>query len=253
MNRAEIGVPIVTGVDGRCFTPTGQWLQTVEAVRARERRLGSLLSPAASRELLCSPVTGKSGEASRDLREKERVLRCLREGTPLPQTAEDLFRLWTKATEGDEFPCGEVPLRFRRDGEHIPFSGNTGIVRPGWETVSPVMIREETESLLRFIHEDLPCEIKAAAAYFLFGRIHPFRDGNGRTLRMLYCMLLSGFYSVPTLLASLAGLQANRELLSEAESRTNSGREDLSGFGCLLLRILGIAQYKLEVILQDRI
>jgi len=253
MSSVKIGVPIDTGTDGRCFTPTGPWLQTVEAVRARERRLSSLLSRADNRELLRSLAAGKTGEASRDPRERERVLRSLREGTPLPQTAEDLFRLWTAATADDEFTCGEMPRRFRQDGDHIPFSGDTGIVRPGWETVPPVMIREESESLLRFIHADLPLEIRAVSAYFLLGRIHPFRDGNGRTLRMLYCMLLSGSYSVPTLLASLAGLQANRVLLAEAESRTNSGQEDLSGFGCLLLRILGIAQYKLEIILQDRI
>ena len=58
---------------------------------------------------------------------------------------------------------------------------------------------------------------------------------------------------MPTLLSALAGLQANRVLLAEAESRTNGRREDLSGFGCLLLRVLGIAQYKMEIILQDRI
>ena len=59
--------------------------------------------------------------------------------------------------------------------------------------------------------------------------------------------------SVPAVLASLAGLQANRELIAEAEGRLTRGQADLSGFGSLLLRILGIAQYKLEIILQDRI
>ena len=248
-----VSAPVDTGVDGRLFTPSEPWLQALEAVRARERRLRSLLPPEEDRALLRLAVPEKAREAPRDLRERERVLRCLREGTPLPQTAGDLFRLREAAAEGDEFPGGGAAVRFRREGEHIPFSGDSGIVRPGWETVPPERIPRETESLLRFLRADLPCELKAVSAYFLLGRIHPFRDGNGRTLRMLYCMLLSGSYSVPTLLSALAGLQANRVLLAEAESRTNGRREDLSGFGCLLLRVLGIAQYKMEIILQDRI
>lgn len=253
MSLMKSGMPVETGVEGKIFTPDAQWVQTLEAVRMRERHLRGLLSPEDCLEPLRSLVPAKAGEAARDLRERERVLRCLREKTPLPRTAEDLFRLWAAATAGDAFPCGRPEARFRREGEHIPFSGGSGKVRPGWETVSPGDIPRETGNLLRFIHSDWPCEIRAVSAFYLFGRIHPFRDGNGRTLRMLYCMLLSASCSVPAVLASLAGLQANRELIAEAEGRLTRGQADLSGFGSLLLRILGIAQYKLEIILQDRI
>ena len=62
---------------------------------------------------------------------------------------------------------------------------------------------------------------------------------------MLTCALLSGAYSEPVLLSFLERLQANRPLLTEAESRTNAEREDLSGFGSLLLRVLGLAQNRL--------
>ena len=41
VNETENAKPIETGVDGRFFTPTAQWLQAVEAVRARERRLAA--------------------------------------------------------------------------------------------------------------------------------------------------------------------------------------------------------------------
>lgn len=43
MSAIKSAAPIVTGVDSRLFTPTEQWLQTLEAVRARERRIRTLL------------------------------------------------------------------------------------------------------------------------------------------------------------------------------------------------------------------
>ncbi len=253
VNAIDNAAPIVTGVDGRVFTPTGQWLKALESVRARERRLRGLLPPddapvlrlrSAGRAV---PAGTEAERAARDLRERERVLRYLRSGAPLPRTPDDLLELWTAATRGDARVYDNLLAHFRREGEHVPFSADgSGPVRPGWETVPPDAIPAETGTLLRWIRTETPCEVRAAAAYFLFGRIHPFCDGNGRTLRMLYLGLLSGGYSTPTLLACLERLQANRLLLSEAEARANAGREDLSVFGCLLLRILGMAQYALE-------
>lgn len=273
------GRPIGTGVDGRVFTPSAQWLQTLEAVRARERRLSALLPRGEERELLlrcliagdeksrisfremradtetfCRDILSVPGDSRslRDLRERARVLLHLRSGAVLPHTPEDLLRLWTGATRGDPAVCG-LPAHFRREGEHIPFTGSRsgGEVPRGWETVSPGEIPRETEGLLRWIRTDVPPEARAVCVFFLFGRIHPFCDGNGRTLRMLTCSLLSGAYSEPVLLSFLGRLQANRLLLTEAESRTNAEREDLSGFGSLLLRVLGLAQNRLMIASQS--
>lgn len=275
-----LGRPIGTGVDGRVFTPTAQWLQTLEAVRGRERRLSAILPRGGERELLvrrliagdaksrmsfrdahpdteafCGDVLSVPGDGrlERDLRERARVLMYLRGGAALPRAPEDLLALWTSATRADPGVCGGLPAHFRRDGDRIPFTGGRsgGEVPRGWETVFPGEIPRETEGLLRWIHTDASPEARAVCTFFLFGRIHPFCDGNGRTLRMLTCALLAGSYSEPVLLSFLEGLQANRPLLTEAESRTNAEREDLSGFGSLLLRVLGLAQYRLAITLQS--
>lgn len=280
VNAETEGRPIGTGVDGRVFTPTAQWLQTLEAVRARERRLSALLPRGEERELLlrrliageaqsrispravhtdtetfCRDVLSVPGDGRsvRDLRERARVLLYLRGGAALPRVPEDLLRLWTGATRADPGVCGGRPAHFRQAGEHIPFSGTLpgGEVPRGWETVSPGEILRETEGLLRWIRADVPPEVRAVCAFFLFGRIHPFCDGNGRTLRMLTCALLSKAYSEPVLLSFLERLQSSRLLLTEEESRTNAGREDLSGFGSLLLRILGLAQNRLMIVSQS--
>ena len=260
VSAMESGVPVETGVDGRIFTPTDRWLQTLEDVRARERRLRTLLPPDDGMGLLRRfagedagkhiPAGMSAERVARDLRERERVLRYLRSGAPVPRTPDDLLDLWTTATRTDARTYDDLPAHFRREGEHVPFSAD-GSVRPGWETVPPGAVPAETGALLRWIRTETPCEVRAVTAYFLFGRIHPFCDGNGRTLRMLYLGLLSGGYSTPTLLACLERLQANRLLLAEAEARANAGREDLSVFGCLLLRVLGMAQYALEIFLQS--
>lgn len=262
MNAIESAAPIETGVDGRLFTPTAQWLQTLEAVRQRERSLRALLHPDDESWLPrlfpgwdtgpSAPAGIEAERAARNLRERERVLDYLKSGAPLPQTPDDLLELWTAATRSDARVYDDLPAHFRREGEHVPFSADgTGSVRPGWETVPPDAIPAETAAMLRWIRTETPCEVRAVTFYFLFGRIHPFCDGNGRTLRMLYLGLLSDGYSTPTLLACLKRLQANRLLLAEAEARANAGREDLSVFGCLLLRILGMAQYALEISLQS--
>ena len=280
MSADRKGRPIVTGVDGRAFTPTAQWLQTLEAVRARERRLSVLLPCGEERELLlCRLIAGDAdslisfrdaqpdteafcrdvlsvpgnGRTVRDLRERARVLLYLRSGAALPRAPKDLLALWTNATRADPGIGGSLPAHFRREGERIPFTGGQpgGEVPRGWETVPPGEVPRETEGLLRWIRADIPPEARAVCAFFLFGRIHPFCDGNGRTLRMLTCALLSGAYSEPVLLSFLERLQANRPLLTEAESRTNAEREDLSGFGTLLLRVLGMAQNRLEIASQS--
>ncbi len=262
MSAIKSATPIVTGVDGRLFTPTEQWLQTLEAVRARERRIRTMLPSDdgselphrfAGRDAGLPATAGMEAErAARNLRERERILHYLKSGAPLPRTPDDLLELWTTATRSDARVYDGLPAHFRREGEHVPFSADgSGSVRPGWETVPPDAIPAETAAMLCWIRTETPCEVRAVTAYFLFGRIHPFCDGNGRTLRMLYLGLLSGGYSTPTLLACLNRLQANRLLLSEAEARANAGREDLSVFGCLLLRILGMAQYALEISLQS--
>lgn len=280
MSAGAEGRPILTGVDGRVFTPTARWLQTLEAVRASERRLSALLPHGEERELLlrriilgeakpgisfpdartdteafCTDALSVPGDdrSIRDLRERARVLMYLRDGAGLPRAPEDLLALWTSATRADPGVRGGLHAHFRREGEHIPFTGGRpgGEVPRGWETVSPGEIPRETEGLLRWIHTDVSPEARAVCAFFLFGRIHPFCDGNGRTLRMLTCALLSGAYSEPSLLSFLERLQANRPLLAEAESRANAGCEDLSVLGSLLLRVFSLAQNRLMIASQS--
>ena len=94
--------------------------------------------------------------------------------------------------------------------EHIG-SPKATVVPPEKETVAPADLAKETKALLSFMKRaDIEVELHAAAVVFAFLYIHPFRDGNGRTHRMLACSMLSRRYSAATLLAFARARQAAR-------------------------------------------
>ncbi len=157
----------------------------------------------------------------RDMRERIRVYRFLTaENAAVPRTAAELKDLWSEAVSGDGalYIESETP-QFRKSG--VPF-GHRSIFEPAEPppdslTAPPEEIPREVDHLLPLIHDPaLPEEVRAGAAYCAHGRIHPFRDGNGRTARMLTCSMLAGHYSVLTLLALLSALQKERKRMDEA-------------------------------------
>ena len=186
--------------------------------------------------------------ARRDMRERirlyRRIVAC---GSAAPRTPDDLLVLWSEAT------AGEVPLydesetaQFRKAG--VPFAhGRTlfdpGPVPPGYETLEPEDIPGAVEAMLSFCNDgSVPVELRAGAAHFLCGHIHPFRDGNGRTARMLACLLLADRYSPQTLLALVRALQEGRGAMGACMADTVLRRADLEGGVKLFLELLCSAQ-----------
>ena len=196
----------------------------------------------------CFSMKGKPWEEARmrrDMRERIRLYRRLSEGTAsVPGTPEELIGLWKIATEG------EVPLyreagipQFRVKGipfAHTAFPFETAPVPgPGFITADPEDIPREVEALLGFIHEKtIPLEIRAAAAHFIHGHIHPFRDGNGHTARTLTCSMLSEHYSRATLLSFLSHLQSERKRMGEAICDTVAAHSDAENVTRLCLELL---------------
>ena len=196
-------------------------------------------------------LRGKPWEEARarhDMRERirlyRRIIAC---GSAVPRTPDELLALWTEAN------AGEMPLydesetaQFRKAG--IPFAhGKTlfepGPVPPGFETLRPEDIPGAVEAMLAFCVEDsIPVELRAGAVHFLCGHIHPFRDGNGRTARMLACQLLAETYSPQTLLALVRALQDGRGSMSACMADTVMRRAGLEGVVRLFLEALCAAQ-----------
>ena len=134
--------------------------------------------------------------------EGARLYLFLTDGAPLPCSREGFLSLWETATRSEPRYPGELPAHFRKSGDHVPFVHNDeGEVPPGSETFAPERIPEGMDAMLAFMDgNDLPPEIRAICAHYQLMHIHPFPDGNGHTARMLMLGMLSGHYSVPTLL-----------------------------------------------------
>ena len=147
------------------------------------------------------------------LRERARMHLHLSRSTFALHTSQDLLTLWDEATRSEpiirEF-IDEPRWRTAEDG--VPFTGaklaaifGTKDLTPGDETADPASIPQLVEEVIAFAsRQDLPPEIVAFGMSYLVFRIHPFKDGNGHTLRMLCCGLMhDAGYDEPTLLTYL--------------------------------------------------
>ena len=274
LNSREEENVVVTGVEDWIFTKTPLWLALVEEARRNERMLkekrpaearlkqriaGNCLSlkaaveddalPLAQFSKMCLAYLPDEREERimRDVRERVRVLSFLQEGISLPDTEEDLLRLWHRANDKETTRYKDAPVSFRKSGDPLPFvqkgsEGEPDFVPGGCETVVPDRIMTETRRLLSFLKTEEDLELKACAVFFLAGRIHSFRDGNGHLLRMLVAGILSSVYGTETLLAFLERLQVNRPLIAGEERNTNQNHRDLSETGTVLMRLLILAQ-----------
>ncbi len=97
------------------------------------------------------------------------------------------------------------PGEFRRSQNWIGGTrpGNAHFVPPPPQDVDECMSQLE-----RFLHDqdtDLPILVRTALAHVQFETIHPFLDGNGRTGRLLFTLILSnaGILAQPLLYLSL--------------------------------------------------
>lgn len=100
----------------------------------------------------------------------------------------------------------------------------------------PILVQELMDDFVTFINKKDPPKydlIKVALAHHRFGWIHPFRNGNGRTVRLLtYAMLIKYGFNVDTagrILNPTAIFCCDRnkyyEMLSKADNGTTEGVE----------------------------
>lgn len=228
-------------------------LVTKDVDAARELAADARVSDTELRER-CFAMRGQPWDQARaraDMRERIRIWQRLERGTcALPATLDELFALWSEAVAGEVAVYRESMRPQLRRG--IPFAhGDTpfeeGTLPPGKETVAPEDVEPETRRWLASLAvAELPLEAHALVSLFVFELIHPFRDGNGRTGRMLLCDMLSARYSLATLLAFVAKLQENRAIISQTTAEIVCERADLSPFVELYLGLALEAQRDLR-------
>lgn len=99
---------------------------------------------------------------------------------------DDIFYEEIKATDPENLPDGEI---FRRSGVEVQ-SAAQRVIHKGLMPESRII--ETFEQSLSVLNDnDIDIFIRIAVFHYLFGYIHPFYDGNGRTSRFISSYLLS--------------------------------------------------------------
>lgn len=99
---------------------------------------------------------------------------------------DDIFYEEIKANDPENLPDGEV---FRRSGVEVQ-SATQKVIHKGLMPESRII--ETFEQSLSVLNDnDIDIFIRIAVFHYLFGYIHPFYDGNGRTSRFISSYLLS--------------------------------------------------------------
>jgi len=99
---------------------------------------------------------------------------------------DDIFYEEIKANDPDNLPDGEI---FRRSGVEVQ-SATQKVIHKGLLPESKIIETFE-QSLSVLNDDDIDIFIRIAVFHYLFGYIHPFYDGNGRTSRFISSYLLS--------------------------------------------------------------
>lgn len=99
---------------------------------------------------------------------------------------DDIFYEEIKATDPENLPDGEM---FRKSGVEVQ-SATQKVIHKGVSPESKI-IDTMNQSLAVLNNDDIDIFIRIAVFHYLFGYIHPFYDGNGRTSRFISSYLLS--------------------------------------------------------------
>ncbi|MBC2117488.1 Fic family protein [Listeria booriae] len=112
-------------------------------------------------------------------------------------------------------------LLFRTDPSEL--AGSTSGKMIHVSTLSEQSIEAELEKLITFLNSDmLPQLHKVAIGHFIFGYIHPFYDGNGRTSRYISSIYLRQILGPITALSLSKACKDNLRVYLDAFANTNS-------------------------------
>lgn len=148
-----------------------------------------------------------------------------------------------------ELPDGEI---FRKDGVSVWAKGGSKVLHEGLLPEEKI-IKAMEKALVILNDETKEPLVNIAVFHYLFGYIHPFYDGNGRTDRLISSYLIAERLE-PLLAIRLSYvIKDNRETYYKAFDITNDrlNRGDLTFFVSRFMEIVGKAADSMEEKLRD--
>lgn len=159
----------------------------------------------------------------------------LNTSTDIREIYNDLVLKEVCEDSAENAPDGEI---FRKDMAEVTTATQKVIHRGTYPEAKIIQLMEQALNILN--QKDIPILIRISVFHYLFGYIHPFYDGNGRTSRFISSYLLSkefeyliGFRLSYTIKEHI---KAYYEAFKECNSEINLG--DLTPFIIMFLNII---------------
>lgn len=104
----------------------------------------------------------------------------------------DLEEKNLKMLHGIAFEGKDTPTSYR-EGQNVIRKGKLVVYIPPKAEDVPSLMKDLVWWILNSISEGLPVPIVAGIAHYQFATIHPYYDGNGRTVRLLATLILQKY------------------------------------------------------------
>ena len=185
---------------------------------------------------------------------KYRMLTCddefpLATSTDIRRIYDDLVLKEVAETDPENVPDGEI---FRKDMAEVTSATQKVIHHGVYPETKIIQLMEQSLHILN--NREIPVLVRIAVFHYLFGYIHPFYDGNGRTSRFISSYLLSkefdfliGFRLSYTIKEHIKDYYT---AFKECNNKNNMG--DLTPFVLMFLRIILESFEKLYDALEKR-
>lgn len=176
----------------------------------------------------------------------------LTDNPKVPQTLQDIRDIFEGVVR-DAIDSRDVPRStlFRRG----PVVIEDGRGRVRHEGVDPQEVEHMLTQWLELSNsDDMPEVYNAILCHFLFGYIHPFYDGNGRTGRYLLALHLSRVLSEPTVLSLSRTIAENKNVYYKAfdEVERPLNHAEATSFVLTMIYLLSRAQEGLIADLENK-
>mgnify|MGYP000009451199 CR=1 FL=1 len=220
----------------------------IEGVHSTRRDIERALEEAKS----TMPAAGGEGRHT-PFFEFAKLYLGLTDGPEPPETLQDIRDIYDSVVMDALAEENRLGDSLFRSGQVVVENGFGRVVHVG---VSPESRIEEmlTQWLALSRSEEIPETYSALLCHFLFGYIHPFYDGNGRTGRYLLALHLSRPLSQPTVLSLSRVIAENKgayyRAFDAAEKKLNCGEG--THFVMTMLDLVAEAQMELIADLEEK-
>lgn len=166
---------------------------------------------------------------------------------PMPETLNEIRAIYDKVMSGElaekDKPDGEL---FRNGSVYIDNPSTGKRIHTGITPESEIKVLL-TQWLTLSRNRDVPPLIRAAMCHFAFEYIHPFYDGNGRTVRFLFALQLRQHLSAPTAISLSPVIYDGKDRYYKAfeDAQHPLNRRDGSIFAYRMMKFVADAQKKL--------